>query len=404
MSFAVAPKSKNKRSSKKTATPVKRSSHDNGVNVFAMTPHDSTIQLQKTIGNQAVQRLMRSNARNDANKTGIQTKLKVSQPSDAYEQEADRVAEQVMRMSISDSGTSVITTKEEGIDRKCSACEKKKEEEKKMDISRKPSYTSNLETTSKPASKINDVLSSSGSPLDPSTRQFFRTRLGYDFSNVRVHTDAQAAESTYEVNANAYTIGHNIVFGSGFFAPGTHVGRRLIAHELTHVAQQTIGKAGRAIHRDVKKASDDWEDKLEAMLPRVGLVESINRFSKLLEHFRQGALLREFVLKIEKNPEAVKFVKENGIDGIIALAVAVNGEIIDVSAAKVVLVGQEKRWLRSRHQGQSKKSWTRPDIEGGEKSFGRGALQSEKQFVKLYQAAVTRLHQVELFTELKSVG
>ena len=80
-------------------TPVKRSSHDSGVSNLAMNPHDSIIQLQQTIGNQAVQRLMRSKAGNDAMKNGIQTKLKVSQPGDAYEQEADRVAEQVMRMS-----------------------------------------------------------------------------------------------------------------------------------------------------------------------------------------------------------------------------------------------------------------------------------------------------------------
>ena len=64
-----------------------------------MTSQDSIIYLQQTIGNQAVLRLIRSNARNEAIMTGIQTKLKVSQSGDVYEQEADRVAEQVMRMS-----------------------------------------------------------------------------------------------------------------------------------------------------------------------------------------------------------------------------------------------------------------------------------------------------------------
>ena len=64
-------------------------------------------------------------------------------------------------------------------------------------------------------------------------------RFGHDFSRVRVHSGAAAEQSARDVNANAYTVGHNIVFGAGRFAPGTHEGRRLIAHELTHVVQQS---------------------------------------------------------------------------------------------------------------------------------------------------------------------
>lgn len=122
MAFALAHQSKNK-GANKTSTPSKRSSHDSGVNNLAMTPRDSIIHLQQTIGNQAVQRLMRSNALNDVKKTGIQTKLKVSQPGDPYEQEADRVAEQVIRMSASNGIGLTVTKEEERIDRKCLACE-----------------------------------------------------------------------------------------------------------------------------------------------------------------------------------------------------------------------------------------------------------------------------------------
>ncbi len=82
-------------------------------------------------------------------------------------------------------------------------------------------------------------LQSSARPLDPAVRAEMEMRFGYDFSHVRVHTDGQAAASARDVNANAYTVGHNVVFGAGRFAPETHEGRRLIAHELTHVVQQT---------------------------------------------------------------------------------------------------------------------------------------------------------------------
>lgn len=86
---------------------------------------------------------------------------------------------------------------------------------------------------------VHDVLRSPGQPLDAQTRAFMEPRFGHDFSNVRVHTDENAAESARAVDALAYTVGHNVVFGAGQYAPNTGVGRRLLAHELTHVAQQS---------------------------------------------------------------------------------------------------------------------------------------------------------------------
>jgi len=85
---------------------------------------------------------------------------------------------------------------------------------------------------------VHEVLRSPGQPLDPATRAFFEPRFGHDFSRVRVHTDARAADSARAVNALAYTVGPNIVFGMGRFAPCTQEGRPLLAHELTHVVQQ----------------------------------------------------------------------------------------------------------------------------------------------------------------------
>jgi hypothetical protein len=85
---------------------------------------------------------------------------------------------------------------------------------------------------------VHDVLRSSGQPLDAATRSFMEPRLAHDFSSVRIHTDPQSAESAQAVNATAYTVGRHVVFGAGRYAPGTNAGQRLLAHELTHVAQQ----------------------------------------------------------------------------------------------------------------------------------------------------------------------
>jgi hypothetical protein len=88
-------------------------------------------------------------------------------------------------------------------------------------------------------SLVRDVIGSPGRPLDASTRASMEPRFGYDFSQVRVHNDERAAESARTVSANAYTAGNHVAFGRGQFAPGTMGGNRLIAHELTHVVQQS---------------------------------------------------------------------------------------------------------------------------------------------------------------------
>jgi GH24 family phage-related lysozyme (muramidase) len=94
---------------------------------------------------------------------------------------------------------------------------------------------------------IQDALRPAGRPLDAATRAFMEPRFGHDFSRVRVHTDVPAADSARAVDALAYTVGHQVVFGTGQYAPATTAGQRLLAHELAHVVQQTGGfPAGRA--------------------------------------------------------------------------------------------------------------------------------------------------------------
>ena len=85
---------------------------------------------------------------------------------------------------------------------------------------------------------VNDVLRSPGRPLDPSVRGEMEAHFGHDFSTVRVHTDGQAAESARAMNASAYTVGSDVVFGAGGYAPATFEGNRLLAHELAHTVQQ----------------------------------------------------------------------------------------------------------------------------------------------------------------------
>ena len=94
-----------------------------------------------------------------------------------------------------------------------------------------------------PAS-VDRALASPGRPLQPALQQDMQQRFGYDFSRVRVHSDKPAEQSARDVNAHAYTVGSDIVFGAGQFSPETRAGRRMIAHELAHVVQQSSGASG----------------------------------------------------------------------------------------------------------------------------------------------------------------
>lgn len=158
----------------------------------------------------------------------IQTKLAVNEPGDIYEQEADRVAEEVMQMPAPT------------LQRACASCAAgeptcpKCEAENQGLVQRQAEHASNA-GGSVPDSFVHSL--GPGQPLDSNTRAFFEPRFGYDFSQVRLHTDARAAESARAVNALAYTVGRDVVFAAGQYAPAAG-GRRLLAHELSHVVQQ----------------------------------------------------------------------------------------------------------------------------------------------------------------------
>ncbi|HKP73337.1 MAG TPA: DUF4157 domain-containing protein, partial [Pyrinomonadaceae bacterium] len=149
----------------------------------------------------------------------VQPKLKVSVAEDVYEQEADRVAAQVAGM-----GRAEFKLPRGGVS-----------------VGRQAAGTAS-ETTG--AVSVVQPAIESGQPLDAPTRAFMESGFGHDFSSVRVHADARAAESAHALDAHAYTVGRDVVFGAGKYAPATPEGRRLLAHELAHVVQQGGGGSG----------------------------------------------------------------------------------------------------------------------------------------------------------------
>ena len=122
-------------------------------------------------------------------------------------------------------------------------------------------------------SLVKDVVGSGGgSPLDRDTRGFMESRLGADFSDVRVHTDGKATESARSVQAYAYTVGNDVVFQSDKFAPESESGQRMLAHELTHVVQQRSGPVDgtpAAGGIQISNPSDSFEQAAESSADRV---------------------------------------------------------------------------------------------------------------------------------------
>jgi len=200
-------------------------------------------RLQGAIGNQNALRF-------------LQTKLAVNQPGDRYEQAADRMADAVVQ---SEGGSAPCACESSG--NPCTACASKKLQRMDANVAHgTPSSTKqdaigagmrqeargDAGTEAPPV--VHKALTETGRPLDAGTRAFMEPRFAHDFSGVRVHMGALAEESARAVGARAYTVGRDIVFAGGEHAPENPLGRRLLAHELSHVVQQ--GAARGALHSD----------------------------------------------------------------------------------------------------------------------------------------------------------
>lgn len=214
--FSQQKKSNNKNKESDTASRL------HSFNIHKRTENPLCAQ-QEILGNQAVQHLLESKI--------IQPKLKVSSPGDKYEREADRVAEMVVRTSNHTSLQQVSSTVD-------------------SQVREQTATPSAAQSASIPDSVKAVINSGHGRSLDNSTRKYMEPRLGgQDFSQVRIHTNTSAAETARMLGALAFTVGRDIGFAKGQYAPGSTAGDRLLAHELAHVMQQRFGKHSKEIYR-----------------------------------------------------------------------------------------------------------------------------------------------------------
>lgn len=202
-------------------------------------------------------------------KTGqtLQPKLSLGAPGDKFEQEADRVADAMVKGGGAPTGGEL--TGSAGIQRQCADCQEELDEAGKQQLhqargdERIQRETEDEEEMLQAKDRAGDpagtmsaaaqgqvqrTLSQAGRPLDEGSRRFAEQGFGRNFGQVRIHTDPAAAASARAINSRAYTVGNRIVFGQGQYNPNTLEGQRLLSHELTHVVQQ--GAGGEVIQRD----------------------------------------------------------------------------------------------------------------------------------------------------------
>jgi outer membrane protein OmpA-like peptidoglycan-associated protein len=181
----------------------------------------------------------------------IQRRPAISSPNDPFERKADEVADKVMRMvEPAPMGTTPVANQ-----RKPAAHEVDEEET----IQARPVPSGNPEAALDEEA-AGHTAERDGAPLPQAARGFFKPRFGRDFSHVRVHADGEAASAARAVGARAYTVGRNIMFGSGEYAPNGAEGRRLLAHELAHVVQRSSAPLAATmprIQRSPSKSDDE---------------------------------------------------------------------------------------------------------------------------------------------------
>lgn len=177
----------------------------------------------------------------------------ISRKCDKCEEE-DKTAHRMADKKEEDKHLQRKTDKKEDEDKHLQRNMDKKEDEDKK-IHKKEAGGQSSQAVS--ASGYISSLGGSGQSLSKNTSQFFKSRMGHEFGNVKIHTDREAAQSAKTLNAKAYTIGEHIVFNEGQYQPETHEGKKLLAHELTHVLQQDKER--------ISKKGEDTEDCAESL-------------------------------------------------------------------------------------------------------------------------------------------
>ena len=255
------------------------------------------------------------------NKGSLQPKLAMGTSSDPLEREADQVADQVLAART----TSAVDGATLSIQRRTG----------------KPS-----EQSDEAPSSLDRVLGSSGRPLDIPLRKDMEWRFGHDFSQVRVHVGGVAEQSAREVNAHAYTVGRDIVFGAGQFAPSTNVGRGLLAHELTHVVQQQGGASVQGLLVQRKAKAIRFQDE--------PTLDDISEGKKVLKEKDKGeAVIRVTTALAELGHYTNTTIDEN-FDPVLTAAVkkyqiakALKGKVADGSVDKPTFAELDKEFSAS---------------------------------------------------------
>lgn len=272
----------------------------------------------------------------------IRAKLAVSQPGDRYEREADQVAEQIAHMpdpcleppadpgSTARGGSVQVRPLADQITplaQRQAETEDKEEEEEALLVRRQATTCAECEDEEPMQAKSASTgarqpsphletqirsLRGGGQPLDTNTRARMEPRLGHDFSQVRVHSDFQAATSAQALGARAFTVGRDVFFGAGEYAPATGKGTRLLAHELTHVVQSSAGSrstgqaGGTTVYRTVQSDVERIERLLsyglfDWAITDADAIEALEILSNLPPSLQASALRRINLGRLREN-------------------------------------------------------------------------------------------------------
>lgn len=275
-------------------------------NPRSLTPNN-VLQLQRLSGNQAVAKLLTGTKPPSV----IQAKLTVGAANDHYEQEADRMADQVMRAPHSPELIAQRTSEEDELQAKPLAesitplVQRAAEEEELQakSLNEGGEFTPGTNFESRLA-----AARGSGTPLPKSTREFMEQRMGADFSGVKVHTDAQSDRLNQAIQAKAFTTGNNIFFRTGAYNPYSSSGRELLAHELTHTVQQgavslqrrTVKKLAPAVTQNSIQRHASWEHKM---------LGDVTPDALEIMGAARGDKTKETGMRVEKTEHSSEFMK-----------------------------------------------------------------------------------------------
>jgi hypothetical protein len=251
----------------------------------------------------------------------FQPKLSVNQLNDAdsypYEQEADAMSDKVIGMKTPSTEQTFFSPPV---------------------MQRKESNNDTTEVTPETESYLSSL--SGGKTLGNEEKSFFEPRMGYDFSGVKIHTDSTANESAKNINALAYTHGNNIVFGSNQYQPDTNEGKKLLAHELTHIMQQNEGKM------DVTQRQPDDKKDAPSTKNNVGLQSGISDLADVGDWQEEDFHLKgDYLLKDDpRHPKVINYLRRAKLRIQSALANGLKWRFENINNEKVIIKLWSEKW------------------------------------------------------------